>query len=160
MLFQGQEFLEDEWFDNDKPLDWQKRERLKGITRLYRDLIALRRNVTGVTGGLLGNHVNVFHKNAEGKVFAFHRWLRGGAYDDTVVVANFSGHGYDTYRLGLPRAGCWHVRFNSDWEGYSPDFRGHPSDDLQARAEPMDDLPASGEISIGPYTLIIMSHGP
>ncbi len=160
MLFQGQEFLEDRRFDGITPLDWRKRERWKGIVQLYRDLIALRRNVLGVTGGLLGDHVNVFHKNAKAGVFAFHRWRLGGACDDTVVVANFSGKGYESYRIGLPRAGYWHVRFNSDWQGYSPDFGNHSSDDVEACPETLDDLPASGELAIGPYTLIILSQGP
>ncbi|HET6568010.1 MAG TPA: alpha-amylase family glycosyl hydrolase [Rhodothermales bacterium] len=160
MLLQGQEFLEDEWFDKDKPLDWSKRDRFKGITRMYRDMIALRRNLHGTTRGLLGDHVNVFHKNEPWKLFAFHRWKQGGPGDDTVVVACFTDRSHDGYRIGFPRAGRWRVRFNSDWQGYSQDFEGHPSDDLDAAPKPFDGLPASGEVSIGPYTLIVLSQDP
>lgn len=160
MLFQGQEFLEDERFDSDKPIHWEKRERWKGITRLYQNLIALRRNIDGITGGLLGDHVNVYHKNVEAGVFAFHRWRHGGAYDDTIVVANFSRKGYERYQLGLPRLGRWHMRFNSDWTEYCADYDGYPSEDVEATSEPVDDLPASGVVPIGPYTLIILSQGP
>jgi 1,4-alpha-glucan branching enzyme len=35
MLFQGQEFLEDEWFRDTDPLDWSKKERFAGIFRMY-----------------------------------------------------------------------------------------------------------------------------
>ena len=54
MLFQGQEMLEDRWFHDRDPVDWSRRERFAGIVDLYRDLIALRRNLRGTTAGLLG----------------------------------------------------------------------------------------------------------
>ena len=44
MLFEGQEFLEDGWFRDDKALDWTKLKTFRGINSLYRDLIHLRRN--------------------------------------------------------------------------------------------------------------------
>ena len=44
MLFQGQEFLQGGWFDDEVPLDWDLDETFRGVTRLYRDLIALRLN--------------------------------------------------------------------------------------------------------------------
>ena len=43
MLFQGQELLEDRWFDDTVALDWEKASTNQGILRLHRDLIALRR---------------------------------------------------------------------------------------------------------------------
>ncbi len=36
MLFQGQEFLEGEWFRDTIPLDWDQRDEFHGIVRLYR----------------------------------------------------------------------------------------------------------------------------
>ena len=42
MLFQGQEFLEGEWFRDTVPVDWDKQDEFRGIVRLYRDLIRLR----------------------------------------------------------------------------------------------------------------------
>lgn len=33
MRFQGQEFLEDQWFRDDDPLDWGKKKRFAGILR-------------------------------------------------------------------------------------------------------------------------------
>ncbi|MDT8272886.1 MAG: alpha-amylase family glycosyl hydrolase, partial [Desulfomonilia bacterium] len=44
MLFQGQEFLEDDWFHDQDPVDWTKKDRYAGILQLYKDLITLRRN--------------------------------------------------------------------------------------------------------------------
>ena len=48
MLFQGQEFLEGEWFRDDVPLDWDLSREFRGIVRLYRDLIALRLDRRGL----------------------------------------------------------------------------------------------------------------
>ena len=52
MLFQGQEFLQGDWFQDTVPLDWDQSETFRGIVRLYRDLIRLRLNRSGVTRGL------------------------------------------------------------------------------------------------------------
>lgn len=51
MLFQGQEFLQGGWFRDDVPLDWSLDDEYHGIVRLYRDLVALRRNFAGRTKG-------------------------------------------------------------------------------------------------------------
>ncbi len=89
MLFQGQEFLEGEWFRDTVPLDWDQRDEFHGIVRLYRDLIRLRLNRDGFTRGLCGQFTQVYHLHDERKVIAFHRWDKGGPADDVVVVANF-----------------------------------------------------------------------
>ena len=90
MLFQGQEFLEGEWFRDTVPLDWDLGEEFRGIVRLYRDLIRLRLNRAGTSRGLCGRGLEIFHVNDADKVIAFHRWDRGGPGDDVVVVANFA----------------------------------------------------------------------
>jgi len=161
MLFEGQEFLEDGWFRDDKALDWKKRETFKGINRLYRDLIHLRRNLYDNTRGLLGPFVKVYHFNDEDKVIAFHRWADGGPRDDVIVVASFSHRSIeDGYRIGLPRPGNWTIRFNSDWSGYSPDFHDVSNLDgkVVAENEKRDDCDYSGIVSLPPYALLILSQ--
>jgi 1,4-alpha-glucan branching enzyme len=59
MIFQGQEFLEDEWFHDQDPIDWPKKETYRAILHMYRDLIRLRRNWYDNTRGLRGQHVHV-----------------------------------------------------------------------------------------------------
>lgn len=159
MLFQGQEFLEDGYFDDGDPLDWSKRTTYSGIRNLYRDLIRLRRNWFNHTRGLQGQGMQVHHVNNSDKMIAFHRWDQGGAGDDVVVIANFSDRAWSNYRIGLPRAGTWRVRFNSDWSGYDAFFGDHPSNDVVANTSlSWDGMPQSGEISIGPYTVVILSQ--
>jgi 1,4-alpha-glucan branching enzyme len=123
MIFQGQEFLEDGYFKDTDPLDWTKLQAFRGINLLYRDLIRLSRNWFNQTRGLRGQHINVHHFNNTDKVIAFHRWENGGPGDDVVVIANFANRSYDSYTLGMPRAGQWFVRFNSDWQGYRQPLR-------------------------------------
>ena len=161
MLFEGQEFLENGWFRDDKALDWSKLQAFRGINRLYRDLIHLRRNLYGNTKGLLGPHVNVHHMNDNDKVIAFHRWLDGGVKDDVVVVASFSHRDIEQgYRIGLPCEGNWIVRFNSDWKGYSPEFHdvGNPDGIVVAEKTPQDGCDFSGAVSLPPYGLLILSQ--
>ena len=158
MIFQGQEFLEDEYFRDEDPLDWSKLETFAGIRWLYYDLIRLRRNWYNRTRGLRGQHIHVHHVNQSDKVIAFHRWENGGPCDDVIVVANFANRAYSSYALGFPRGGSWKVRFNSDWDGYSEDFGNHLSYDTEAFGGTMDNLPCHGNVGLGPYSAIILSQ--
>jgi 1,4-alpha-glucan branching enzyme len=158
MIFEGQEILEDGWFHDDDPVDWNKLITYTGIHALYRDLIQLRRNQGGNTAGLKGQNTNVYHVNNTAKVVAYHRWDQGGVGDDVIVVANFSVTSFSSYTIGLPRAGTWRVRFNSDWSGYDPAFQNHPSWDFTAQQGAYDGMPFNGSLSIGPYTAVIISQ--
>lgn len=158
MLFQGQEFLEGGWFRDNVPLDWDQREEFHGIVRLYRDLIRLRLNRDGLTRGLCGQFTQVYHLDDERKVLAYHRWDKGGPADDVVVVANFFHEAQDGYVIGLPAAGTWKLRFNSDWQGYSEAFEGHLSTDVVAQAGDRDGLPFHAALAIGPYSVLIFSE--
>ena len=161
MIFEGQEFLEDGWFRDDQPLDWSKLKTFQGINRLYRDLVHLRRNLHGNTRGLSGPFLHVFHYDDENKVIAFHRWAEGGPKDDVIAVASFTNRTLEgDYRIGLPRAGTWLVRFNSDWKGYSPDFLdvGNPDGQVVAENNPHDGFEYSGVFALPPYGFLILSQ--
>jgi 1,4-alpha-glucan branching enzyme len=161
MLFEGQEFLEDGWFRDDKAIDWSKLKTFQGIDRLYRDLIHLRRNLHGNTKGLLGPFVQVHHVNNTDKIIAFHRWSDGGPKDDVVVVASFTHRSFtDGYRIGLPQNGRWIIRFNSDWKGYSPDFDNvsNPEGQVMAEKEQRDGCEYSSIVSLPAYGLLILSQ--
>ena len=158
MLFQGQEVLTDGWFRDTEPVDWSRMERHGGFRQLFRDLIRLRRDFDGATRGLTGQHTDVFHVNHEAKVLAFRRWADGGPGDETVVVVNLRNTSYGAYRIGLPAAGRWRVRFNSDWQGYSEAFGNFEAYDAEASEDGQDGLPASGEVGLGPYTALVLSQ--
>jgi 1,4-alpha-glucan branching enzyme len=158
MLFQGQELLEDRWFQDKDPIDWSRTDAENGILSMYRDLIALRRNLRGVTRGLCGQNFQIFHFDDEAKVIAFHRWDASGPHDSVIVVVNMTNENRDGYVIGFPRAGLWKTRFNSDSYNYGPNFANHATPDVEAREEGADGLPCSGEIGIGPYTVVIFSQ--
>ena len=60
--------------------------------------------------------------------------------------------------IGLPEAGTWRVRFNSDWSGYDSAFGNHPAWDLTAQQGTYDGIPYNGTLSLGPYTAVILSQ--
>ena len=159
MIFSGQEFLEDEWFRDTKPLDWTKLELYRGIARLYRDLMHWRRNTKGLTKGLTGSHTHVTHMNHEGKVLAYRRMWTPEGEGEVLVIANFSHEVLKDYRVGTSAPGRWHVRFNSDAKMYSSEFLDEGDHHFEADGEGYDDLPASLALDLGPYALVILSQG-
>lgn len=160
MLFQGQEFLEGEWFRDTVPVDWDSSDEFQGVVRLYRDLISLRLNQTGATGGLCGQHVQILHVNETDKLIAFRRNEKGGPGDDVVVAANFSHVGRADYVLGFPAPGRWRVRFNSDWSGYGKSFKGLTGESVEAVEGDYDGMPCQAKVAVAPYSVIILSQDP
>ena len=158
MIFEGQELLEDRWFQDNVPIDWSRAEDQHGILGMYRDLIALRRNLSGMTRGLCGQNIHIYHFDDAAKLIAFHRWDKQGPTDSVVVVLNLMNQNRDSYVIGFPRAGLWKTRFNSDSYNYGANFANHPTPDVEAHEEEIDGLPCSGKISIGPYTVVIFSQ--
>jgi 1,4-alpha-glucan branching enzyme len=158
MLFQGQEFLQGEWFRDDVPLDWNLSGDFRGIVRLYRDLIALRLNRNGTSLGLMGQNVNVFHINDDANVVAFHRFDNQGPGDDVVVVMNFSTETRGNYRIGFPAGGYWKLSFNSDAAIYSEDFSNAAVSDLAAEDRAQDGFASSAVVDIPPYSTLIYTR--
>ncbi|HUV99335.1 MAG TPA: alpha-amylase family glycosyl hydrolase [Gallionella sp.] len=158
MIFEGQELLEDRWFQDKVPIDWSRAESERGILGMYRDLIALRRNLLGTTRGLCGQNIHLYHFDDGAKIIAFHRWDKQGPQDSVVVVVNMMNQIRDGYTIGFPRAGLWKARFNSDSDNYGRDFANHPAPDVEAHEESNDGLPCSGKINIGPYTVVMYSQ--
>lgn len=160
MIFQGQEFLEDEWFRDEVPVDWKKLERFSGLHALYRDLIALRRNLRGVSAGLCGQNIETHHVDHSAKVLGFHRWRDGGAGDDVIVIVNLSAQPVVDHAVGVPAGGRWKVRLNSDSSIYAEDFADQPAEDVEALTEPLDGFAHRIITGVAPYSLIILSQDP
>lgn len=158
MLLQGQEFLRDKWFDDGRPIDWSRSEKYGSVLKLYRDVIRLRRNLDGISAGLTGQQVHVFHVNEQAKLLAMHRWKEGGERDDVVIVFKFSESPLKDYRIGLPRGGHWRLRFNGDADLYGDHFDGIQTDHIDAEPHPYDGLDYSTNIAIGAYSCLIFSQ--
>ncbi len=165
MLFQGQEMLETRDFGFIRPTDVDFMRaadpKYRGVVQMYRDLIALRRNLGGKTGGLTGQHLNVFHLDDGNKTLAYHRWEHGGAGDDVVVVVNLSNTVQPTLNIGFPRESRWVVRFNSGAKVYDPTFDNGDSFDTVASPGAIDGLNFNANVGVGPYSVVILSQpGP
>ena len=157
MLFQGQEFLEGEWFRDDVPLDWDNREEYSGIVRLYRDLIHHRLNRRETTRALTGSPTDVYRVDEEKKVLAIHRWI-DNPDNHVVVIANFSNNEYADFRVGFPLKGRWRLAINTDAKIYSPLFSNTPSTDIVAEVVPYDGQPCSSPVRVAPYSALIFIH--
>lgn len=154
MIFQGQEFIEDGWFADSKSLDWRKAKENGGIIKLYHDLIKLRRNCSGDSLGLTGQHTKVLLADNVQKLLVFHRWEFGGPGDDVLVIANFSHQTLDETAVPFPQDGLWNVRFNSDQQLYDPAFGGTPHHDVKVKD-------GQTAVTVGPYSLLIYTqHRP
>ncbi len=148
MLLQGQEFMQQGAFNDWRELEWKKAEKYSGIVLAHRHLIDLRLNRYGNTAGLLGQSTTIFHQDETNAVIAYHRWNRGGAGDDTIVIANFSNTPYDSYEMQFPIPGKWAVRFNSSWKGYSPDFHEKTVDHIQTDKRGRASVPLAAYVAL------------
>jgi 1,4-alpha-glucan branching enzyme len=155
MIFQGQEMLENQSFDSSRVVDWSKTNTYSGIVQLYRDLIGARRDLKGYTPGLEGNQCSILFTDNTRKVLAFHRWKSAAPNQDVVVIANFSGVTVASYGMTFPSAGTWYAHLNSDSTNYSSDFQNIGSSVVTASGSP-----ASGVVTIGPYSALILSQTP
>ncbi|HEX4797301.1 MAG TPA: alpha-amylase family glycosyl hydrolase [Humisphaera sp.] len=160
MLFQGQEMLDPRTFTFgvNVPMDWSRVQTQAGTIQLYQDMIALRRNIAGKTGGLEGGNVNVFRIDEANHTIAYRRWDKGGAGDDVIVAINLSQTPIPDLNIGFPAAGKWKVRFNSGSTGYDPQFKGGNSTDVTATQSGADGLTCSGHVAIGAYSVVIFSQ--
>lgn len=151
MLFQGQEFMEDGCFTDWQSLDWKRADHFAGFLLAHQHLIHLRKNHYDNTRGLTGQGCSIIHLNEEAKLLAYHRWDQGGPKDDVIVVINFANRVQKEYWINFPRPGAWIVRFNSDWKGYSQDFKDTATASVAVATD-------SGNFDIGPYSVLILSQ--
>ena len=158
MIFQGQEFLEDEYFTDNQELDWSKFSAFKGITKLYRDLINLRSvPEEHTTFGLIGNEINIIHFNNETKILAYSRTHRDYQDSPTIIILNFSSNVYENYKIGSLKSENLKVIFNSTWEGYDKeDFKTVETNLSTINNESCDNYEHSMSFSIDGYGALIV----
>lgn len=150
MLFMGQEFLQDGWFQDTVPLDWSLAEEQSGVLQIWRDLISLRRNASGRSAGLRGQHTQLVHADDAANVIAYHRWADGGPGDSVFVVVNLSGDARTDLPVQFPAAGGWELLMNTDGTSYSEEYGSVESTSVTA-----DGDPASASVNVGPYSALI-----
>lgn len=157
MLFQGQEFIEDEYFKDTEPLDWKKYAAHKGIKRLMSDLIKLRTGKNDSCLGLTGQFTEILHFNQDTKVLAYRRSLNEDLSEATLVVLNFSNQNFEEYRIGIPDSQSEILQFNSNWKGYDDEFLEIEVDNLKKEVYGTDFKSHTGIFALPPYGCLIFS---
>jgi len=155
MIFEGEEMLETNQFSDTRAVDWTRTNTFAGIVRLYQDLIRLRRNLDGVSDGLMGDGCDTYDVDNANKLVAYSRWVPGTTGHYVVVVCNFANTTRTGYSINFPEEGTWYVQFNSDSTNYCSDYGNYGSTEVPAAGSP-----PSGTINIAPYSVLILSRIP
>lgn len=153
MLFQGQEFIEDEYFTDTEELDWEKQDRHIGITRMVADLIKLRTGELEGGYGLRTQDISIVHFNTETKILAY---IRGAGTDNPVlVILNFGNQEKGDYGIGMEEGRNWKLRINSLAREYDADFSGVKVNGLEVLDKSTDQKEFTGKIDIPGYAALI-----
>ncbi len=159
MLFMGQEALATGTFPNPPPaveaLASPTPEGVK-MRAFYKDMIRLRRNLDGQSGGLSEPGIEVFHKNPTGKVIAYRR--HGASGEDVIVIVNLKNKLYTQYDVGVAAGGTWRLRLDTDRKVYGDDFADDPLGDLTALSIPKDGKPFTLRVRLGPYSAVVITR--
>lgn len=100
MLFQGQELKSPGWFDDTKMLEWSRREKFPEYYEAFKRLIALRRNIHGISAGLTGSQTTIIHEDSQNKVIGYMR--HNLEYGEKVYVfLNLSSKQIDDYEVNI-----------------------------------------------------------
>jgi len=129
LLFMGGEFAQEREWSHEQSLDWHllADPLHEGVRRLVRDLNHLMRASPALHQRDM-EHAGfawVDHHDAERSIFSF---VRRGRGDDALmlVVSNFTPTVHHGHRLGVPRAGTWRERLNTDSAHYGGSDVGTP----------------------------------
>ena len=156
MLFQGQDTLASGTFANPPaPLAPATTAGL-AMHGFYRDLIRLRRNLDGGAGSLADPGVAILHRDDTTKVLAYRR--SGPSQEDVIVVVNLRSTAWPTYDIGVPAAGAWKVRLDTEWNAYGADFGGGQTGPLQAQATPYGGQPCRLRLALGGYSAVVLTR--
>jgi 1,4-alpha-glucan branching enzyme len=157
MIYQGQEFVENEPLAVNMPLQWKLATQFASIRKLWGTLAAVRANKSGHTPNLAGDGLNIYQVDNTNKLIAYERF-DSQAPGTVVVIANFTGATESNIKVGFPASGTWTTRFNSDSTAYSSTFSGDGSVAVKATGGAYSGMPYSGRVTIGPYSVLILSQ--
>ncbi|SFI29072.1 1,4-alpha-glucan branching enzyme [Albimonas pacifica] len=156
LLFMGQEFGQATEWNHETSVDWDLLADPKhdGLRKLVRDLNHLYRDAEALhKGDCREDGFRWVDGSAEAQsVYAWLRLAEGAK--PVLCVYNFSGAQYDDWRIGVPAAGAWRTRVNSDAQAYGGAGRG-PSGTVQADAAPAHGFEHSLKLSLPPLTGMI-----
>jgi 1,4-alpha-glucan branching enzyme len=155
MVWQGQEMLATNVFNDATPLDWSRTNQFAGVNQAFADLIHLRRDLLGVTPGLSGDQTTIRYLNQADNMILYERYRLAAPEEKVVVVANLSNTARTDYPVPFPEAGMWYVHANTDDSRYFAEFEDVGSSRVEATgAEP------TGAVDVGRYSVLVLSQTP
>ncbi|WP_373356603.1 1,4-alpha-glucan branching protein GlgB [Pseudoroseicyclus sp. CXY001] len=159
LLFMGGEFGQEREWNHDQSLDWHllSDPHHEGLRKLVRDLNGLYRaepalherdcspeGFRWIEGG-----------DAENNVFSFVRYGEEGT-KPVVVICNMAPVVREGYRIGMPSAGNWAERLNSDAPEYGGSGAGNGGR-VYAVEEGLHGLPASAALTLPPLGTLFLT---
>jgi len=157
MLFQGQEFIEDEYFQDTEGLDWEKEKKHRGIEKLIGDIIKLRTGESVGAKGLRSQHIEILHVNHDTKILAYNRFDANDPTEPVLVVLNFSNQEYENYGIGLKANEPFQLKINAASKIYDEAFSELPVDSVEVVEENTDAKNWTGKINIPAYASLIFT---
>ena len=158
LLFMGCEFAQDREWNHDQSLDWHLLDdpAHAGVQRLVRDL----NHLYCTTPALHQRDCSsdgfewIDHSDAAHSVLSF---VRRGADPTTliVVVCNFTPTVLQGYRIGVPQAGTYRERLNTDSAYYCGSNTGTPHSAAEAESVSWHNQPYAITITLPPLATVI-----
>jgi 1,4-alpha-glucan branching enzyme len=128
LLFMGCEFAQAREWNHEQSMDWHLLENAEhaGVQRLVRDLNKLYKSHPALwQQDFSGDGFEwIDHNDAARSLFSFMRKGREGQM--LLVLCNFAPTVHQGLRLGVPAAGRWHERLNTDSTYYGGSNVGTP----------------------------------
>jgi 1,4-alpha-glucan branching enzyme len=167
LLFMGCEFAQEREWNHDQSLDWHLltdaspanlhagvRQLVTDLNTLYRATPALHERDFGPEG-----FEWIDHQDAEHSVLSF---VRRGTHADSmvVVICNFTPSPHAGFRLGVPRAGMYRERLNTDSAHYGGTNVGTPLGVATAQAVGCHGREHSVVIDLPPLATVMFEWTP
>jgi 1,4-alpha-glucan branching enzyme len=160
LLFMGCEFAQGAEWNHDRSLDWHQLDipAHAGVQRLLKDLNALYKSTPALyERDFDGSGFEwIDHNDADRSVISFIR--RGSDPGQlAVVICNFTPAVHRDYRVGVPNAGVYRERINTDSEHYGGSNVGAPFGQITAEPLPWLGKPFSLHFSLPPLATVIFT---
>ena len=159
LLFMGCEFAQEREWNHDHSLDWHLLgdPLHEGVQRLVHDLNHLYRDTPALyQRDFDGSGFEwISHDDADRSVLSF---IRRGAEGSTVtvVVCNFTPIVHRNYRVGVPSAGVYRERINTDSSHYGGSNVGAPFGQITAQPLASHGKPCSIELDLPPLATVFL----
>jgi 1,4-alpha-glucan branching enzyme len=158
LMFMGCEFAQDREWNHDTSLDWHLLSNANhdGVQRLVRDLNRLYRASPALySQDFSGAGFEwIDHDDARRSVLSFVRKGRDGQF--MLIVCNFAPVVHHGFRLGVPAAGQWLERLNTDSTYYGGSNVGTPLGAASSEAVPSHGRAQSITLTLPPLATVFL----